>query len=49
MHVGTHLTNQQMCVGTHIANLCQQESEIRKVICIHSARTLYTLEIMSRT
>ena len=49
MHVGTHLTNQQMCVGTHIANLCQQESEIRNVICVHPARTLYTLEIMSRT
>ncbi len=33
MHVGTHLTNQQMWVRTHIANLSQQESEIRNVMC----------------
>jgi hypothetical protein len=30
---GTHPTNQQLCVGMHIANPCQQESEIRSMIC----------------
>ncbi len=32
MLVGTHLTNQQMCVGAHIANPCLWESEIRNKI-----------------